>query len=637
MSATSSAACAAETASASADAIVHVMLIGFHHKYGPQVEIVTPRLAHGQDLDAAEPDGRPCLPESWAHLPFLALPDGLHRFHQDTAYFTVPDLHRPGNVLYGVACAQQEDARSLANAEPDVTRNTVLKSVCVLSRVPLFGFIEGQIKPATGALFAEQPEGLRDCRRDLLENVYQSLTRSVPSGPSARTDDYLMEGLDAVGFVRRFRHKALQIFKLMLLEPRAVIYAHDMPTRDLANFVVLLASLYPLFLQRGFFTPPQLLKDAKGGSKATMTTTTTTTMTTSTTALTASDSEVPLGDAVGSRRVEIEPPQVSVEAAASPRRQLSSSLSSSTTAGDAADYSSATAGTRATMDVQSGTGHLGLAGRLKRASLPFTLCHGNIEPYAALQQLEDLKKERTFIVGATNAIFVQMPGLANVVIDLGKDTIEIRDRRLKEAMALTTEDLRFIDGILAIVSPPTLDSDAAAAGIGDAAAEVRGGKKAKAAMATNATTSNPSGWIGSGAWVRCKFAEYCLCLAATADKVRQIPNKTNIDKLGGYGWAWFQAWRVTWNYARWCYCADAAARLNGGTRLCEEEAEGHPCEGAFKATDVGRRLRHVGERMLGAKRSDELRASVSKGGQAVRSAWSSVRAGWKDMWATPSS
>ena len=56
------------------------------------------------------------------------------------------------------------------------------------------------------------------------------------------------------------------------------------------------------------------------------------------------------------------------------------------------------------------------------------------------------------ILGATNALFKQKSGVAEVIIDIEKDKIDILEPELKKALQLTTEDLRFIDFIIKQVS-----------------------------------------------------------------------------------------------------------------------------------------------------------------------------------------
>ena len=69
--------------------VLHVLVIGFHHKKGCVVEYAYPPLIPGGSSLSSE------LPSQWKHLPSLALPDGSHNFDNDTAYFHLPDLENP--------------------------------------------------------------------------------------------------------------------------------------------------------------------------------------------------------------------------------------------------------------------------------------------------------------------------------------------------------------------------------------------------------------------------------------------------------------------------------------------------------------------------------------------------------------
>lgn len=56
---------------------------------------------------------------------------------------------------FGVACHRQIATDKLRKVDKDVTRSTVQKSVCVLSRIPLFGYIETKLEIITQAYFRE--------------------------------------------------------------------------------------------------------------------------------------------------------------------------------------------------------------------------------------------------------------------------------------------------------------------------------------------------------------------------------------------------------------------------------------------------------------------------------------------------
>ena len=58
--------------------VLHVLVIGFHHRKGCQVEYSWPPLIPENDCRSAN------LPAQWKHLPSLALPDGAHNYDADT-------------------------------------------------------------------------------------------------------------------------------------------------------------------------------------------------------------------------------------------------------------------------------------------------------------------------------------------------------------------------------------------------------------------------------------------------------------------------------------------------------------------------------------------------------------------------
>jgi hypothetical protein len=75
-----------EPVKADFEALMHIMVIGFHHKKGCQLEYAYPKLSRTDGND----DGLQ-LPNNWKHLPSLALPDGSHNHDSDFVYFHLVD------------------------------------------------------------------------------------------------------------------------------------------------------------------------------------------------------------------------------------------------------------------------------------------------------------------------------------------------------------------------------------------------------------------------------------------------------------------------------------------------------------------------------------------------------------------
>lgn len=223
--------------------ILHVIVIGFHHKKGCQVEYSYPSLLPGHPVDSND------LPDLWKHLPSLALPDGAHNFEKDTIYFHLPALTNPRETVFGVSCYRQMNAEKLLNKSSDITRGTVQKSVCVLSTLPLYGMIQTKLELITHAYFDE-----RDFTKvALLEETYKNLNICLSEDSLWGSQVFL--GLSVRDLVFQFRHKVLILFKLLLLERKVLFFKS--PVEDLCCSILTLCSLVPGMLEKG-------LKEAAG-------------------------------------------------------------------------------------------------------------------------------------------------------------------------------------------------------------------------------------------------------------------------------------------------------------------------------------------------------------------------------------
>lgn len=98
--------------------ILHLLVVGFHHKKGCQVEYSYPPLSPSSPSESHE------CPEAWKNLPSLAMPDGSHNFVEDTVYFHLPSITHPGKTVYGVSSYRQIEAKvSLKNVPSFLLNN----------------------------------------------------------------------------------------------------------------------------------------------------------------------------------------------------------------------------------------------------------------------------------------------------------------------------------------------------------------------------------------------------------------------------------------------------------------------------------------------------------------------------------
>ena len=98
-----------------------VLVVGFHHKKGAQIEYVYP-----------ETYSIPEISQKYKNLPHLALPDGAHNFNEETTYLLFPKGE------YAVSHYRQIAKSDLIQdkLDEDVTRNTVQKAVVVICQNP---------------------------------------------------------------------------------------------------------------------------------------------------------------------------------------------------------------------------------------------------------------------------------------------------------------------------------------------------------------------------------------------------------------------------------------------------------------------------------------------------------------------
>ncbi|XP_029781176.1 late secretory pathway protein AVL9 homolog isoform X2 [Suricata suricatta] len=217
--------------------VLHIVVVGFHHKKGCQVEFSYPPLIPGDGHDSHT------LPEEWKYLPFLALPDGAHNYQEDTVFFHLPPRNGYGATVYGISCYRQIEAKALKVRQADITRETVQKSVCVLSKLPLYGLLQAKLQLITHAYFEEKDFSQISILKELYEHMNSSLGGTSLEGSQV----YL--GLSPRDLVLHFRHKVLILFKLILLEKKVLFYIS--PVNKLVGALMTVLSLFPGMIEHG--------------------------------------------------------------------------------------------------------------------------------------------------------------------------------------------------------------------------------------------------------------------------------------------------------------------------------------------------------------------------------------------------
>ncbi|XP_031562375.1 late secretory pathway protein AVL9 homolog isoform X2 [Actinia tenebrosa] len=222
--------------------VLHVVVVGFHHQRGSEVEYSLPPLIQGEGNKSSK------IPVEWKTLPFMAMPDGAHNHDSETTYFHLPSLIKTPNsckqnTLFCVSCCRKIETKELKNKTEDITRHTVQKSVCVISKFPLYGYIQAKLEVATKVYFEE-----RDFSQvAILEELYKNLNSSL--SPEIMTDSLLHVGLSPLQLIIQFRQRVLMLFKLLLLEKKVIFYGYHV--MNACSQVLSLVSLLPRVLVNG--------------------------------------------------------------------------------------------------------------------------------------------------------------------------------------------------------------------------------------------------------------------------------------------------------------------------------------------------------------------------------------------------
>uniref|UniRef100_A0AAX7UXG2 UDENN domain-containing protein n=1 Tax=Astatotilapia calliptera TaxID=8154 RepID=A0AAX7UXG2_ASTCA len=501
--------------------VLHIVVVGFHHKKGCQVEFSYPPLMPDEGHDSN------LLPEEWKYLPFLALPDGAHNYQEDTVYFHLPPLSGDTKCVYGVSCYRQIEAKALKVRQADVTRETVQKSVCVLSRVPLYGLLQAKLQLITHAYFEEKDFSQISILKELYDHMNSSLRGSALDGSQV----YL--GMSPRDLILHFRHKVL---------------FYVSPVNRLVGALMTVLSLFPGMIEHGLVdsshyrpkssvSEDQSLVESVSGAEEFVSVSVTDIDSSALdlgveTAQPATESS---GNSSEGDNHHLKPPsRISPESSESEWETLDPSVldeggpqeAPSETEPELPETFDSKPGTPITVQPQAVTGQGGVTQGLvsgleeDQYGLPLAIFTKGYLclPYMALQQhhlLSDVTV-RGFVAGATNILFRQQRHLSDAIVEVEEARIQIQDPELRKMLSLTTADLRFADYLVKHVTENRDD-----------------------------VFLDGTGWEGGDEWIRAQFTLYLHSLLSSA--LQQDSERL----LADYGAPFVTAWKITHNYRVW--------------------------------------------------------------------------------------
>ncbi|XP_045558760.1 late secretory pathway protein AVL9 homolog isoform X3 [Salmo salar] len=564
-------------------AVLHIVVVGFHHKKGCQVEYSYPPLIPEEGHDSNN------LPEEWKYLPFLALPDGAHNYQEDTVFFHLPPLTGADmKCVYGVSCYRQIEAKSLKVRLADVTRETVQKSVCVLSRVPLYGLLQAKLQLITHAYFEEKDFSQISILKELYEHMNSSLRGTAVEGSQVflgsdplQADSAGEEGMIEHGLADSSHYRPKSSVSENITTGDSVSRAEDLfsvSITDIANATVELTgedhTTSTVKASPETSTPARENTQLKPPSRTSPDTSESDWET-----LDPSVSEEGTRDSETGGSGGLEHPETGIPVTVQPR-----------------GLSAGPGG--------QGAISQGLVSGLEedQYGMPLAIFTKGYLclPYMALQQhhlLSDLTV-RGFVAGATNILFRQQRHLSDAIVDVEEAKLQIGDPELRKVLGLTTADLRFADYLVKHVTENRED-----------------------------VFLDGTGWEGGDEWIRAQFGLYIHSLLSSTLL------EDNEKLLADWGAPFISAWRITHNYRVWF--------INKHPAMAEI-TPGHPFQGQYSAADLKLRFSHSVQnsergKKMGAAVITTSRSVVQTGkavGQSVGGALSSAKSAMSSWFST---
>ena len=140
------------------------------------------------------------------------MPDGAHSLTSDSQFFLIQNFSK---ILFGISCYRQiKVTQAMKEDEQENTRDSVQKSMCIISKLPLFGQMATKLSITMMAYF----------NQDI--NVGE-----------------ILESFSLKRLIYFTRDKIFSLIKLIMLEKKILIYSHI--SNNICSFMFSFLSIFP--------------------------------------------------------------------------------------------------------------------------------------------------------------------------------------------------------------------------------------------------------------------------------------------------------------------------------------------------------------------------------------------------------
>ena len=227
--------------------ILYIGVVSFNHKKGSIIEFTYP---DKEDLlekntesklffESLIPSDNSLTKENVFdninnQLTYLSMPDGAHSLTSDSQFFLIQNFSK---ILFGISCYRQiKVTQAMKEDEQENTRDSVQKSMCIISKLPLFGQMASKLSITMLAYFNQ--DSLKD--KKIIKDLYLNYDKNYLEYINVNE---ILESFSLKRLIYFTRDKIFTLIKLIMLEKKILIYSHI--SNNICSFIFSFLSLFP--------------------------------------------------------------------------------------------------------------------------------------------------------------------------------------------------------------------------------------------------------------------------------------------------------------------------------------------------------------------------------------------------------
>ena len=227
--------------------ILYIAVVSFNHKKGSIIEFTYPDkenlLEKNEEsklyFESLIPPNSSLTTENVFdninnQLTYLCMPDGAHSLKSDSQFFLIQNFSK---ILFGISCFRQiKVTQAMKEDEQENTRDSVQKSMCIISKLPLFGQMVSKLSITMLAYFNQDSLKDKNIIKDLYLNYGKNYLDRINVGE-------ILETFSLKRLIYFTRDKIFSLIKLIMLEKKILVYSHI--SNNICSFMFSFLSLFP--------------------------------------------------------------------------------------------------------------------------------------------------------------------------------------------------------------------------------------------------------------------------------------------------------------------------------------------------------------------------------------------------------